>query len=201
MMKRIVNKTTTKLKNNSGVTILFALLAFMVASVACIVIVSNASSSVKRTHSVQESTQDNLTIDSAANVLKNNIDGAKYVVYEAAGTSGEWAYLENEGQYSLFKDEITNISYAYYLNTTEPSGSFTISATNHSNVTVQYKSSIKQSDGAHIVTFKLSLNDSNMYVTFNVEKTRDTSGWQAIDYINWSFDKCSGKDDNNVFTN
>lgn len=196
MKKRIVNKTTTKLKNNSGVTILFALLAFLVASVVSVIIVGNASSSVKRTHSISESAQYNLTLDSAATLLKKNIDGYSLTV-QGTRTAPKYP-VEND----VFSEELDTISNAYINGTSEPSGSFTITVENHEPVTVNYKSSNGTTADKHIVTFKLQTNSSNvMYVTFNVEVIESTQGTSPSKEAKWSFDNCSGKDKNDVFTN
>ncbi|MCI7446194.1 MAG: hypothetical protein MSA78_07665, partial [Solobacterium sp.] len=54
-----------KLNSQSGVTILFAMLLFLVATVVSLVIIVAATSSVNRESSFKESVQRNIELDSA----------------------------------------------------------------------------------------------------------------------------------------
>lgn len=200
-MKRIVTNTKTKLKNNSGVTILFAMLLFLVASVVSIVIVSNASSSVKRTHSIKESTQDNVILDSAALLIKNNlVDNTTFTLDTNAATSPGTFNSTN----TTFETEVTSISNDFITNPTNTTtGTFNIvtSGEYSSNVNATYKRTKKADtdEDVNIVAFKLTYNDSVMYVIYNIKKETlgtSTTNWQ----VTWSFDHINGKDEYNVFT-
>lgn len=198
MMKRIGYDSKTKLKSNSGVTILFALLFFLIAAVVSILIVSNAASSVKRTHSTQQSIQDNATLDSAALLLKDNIDGAEFILTTNGDTANEsW---NDADMYAMFASEIRTISTSYIQGDSAPSGTFTIdskySNAYDSTVTVSYKSTYLDDRDKQIASFKLSIDDTNVtYLTFNIVKTSE----QNKNSVRWSIDNVSGRDDYDVF--
>lgn len=64
---KTINK---KLNSQSGVTILFAMLLFLVATVVSLVIIVAATSSVNRESSFKESVQRNIELDSAVLMVK-----------------------------------------------------------------------------------------------------------------------------------
>ena len=68
---KTINK---KLNSQSGVTILFAMLLFLVATVVSLVIIVAATSSVNRESSFKESVQRNIELDSAVLMVKNFTD-------------------------------------------------------------------------------------------------------------------------------
>lgn len=75
-----MNTMKKKLQSNSGVSILFALLLFLVVSMVSVTILSAAYSSVKRTHAVKVDTQDILALDSTSLIMKKNMDNVTYTV-------------------------------------------------------------------------------------------------------------------------
>lgn len=74
-MKRIKKK----LHSQSGASFLFALLAFLVAAVVSVTIVSAALTTVKRVNSDRESQQAQLTLISAAQFVRDEMEKTKYV--------------------------------------------------------------------------------------------------------------------------
>ena len=68
---KTINK---KLNSQSGVTILFAMLLFLVATIVSLVIIVAATSSINRESSFKESVQRNIELDSAVLMVKNFTD-------------------------------------------------------------------------------------------------------------------------------
>ena len=67
-----------KLKSENGASFLLALLAFLVAALVCVTIITAATSSVKRVHSDRESQQMQLAITSAAQLVRDTMGETQY---------------------------------------------------------------------------------------------------------------------------
>ena len=67
-----------KLKSENGASFLLALLAFLVAAMVCVTIITAATSSVKRVHSDRESQQMQLAITSAAQLVRDTMGETQY---------------------------------------------------------------------------------------------------------------------------
>ena len=67
-----------KLKSENGASFLLALLAFLVAAMVCVTIITAATSSVKRVHSDRESQQMQLAITSAAQLVRDTMGKTQY---------------------------------------------------------------------------------------------------------------------------
>ena len=67
-----------KLKSENGASFLLALLAFLVAAMVCVTIITAATSSVKRVHSDRESRQMQLAITSAAQLVRDTMGETQY---------------------------------------------------------------------------------------------------------------------------
>ena len=69
-----------KLKSENGASFLLALLAFLVAAMVCVTIITAATSSVKRVHSDRESQQMQLAITSAAQLVRDTMGETQYCI-------------------------------------------------------------------------------------------------------------------------
>ena len=69
-----------KLHSQSGASFLLALLAFLVAAVVSVVIVTAAVTNVKRIYSDREAQQDHLTLLSAAQLVRDEMEETKYII-------------------------------------------------------------------------------------------------------------------------
>lgn len=68
----------SKLKSNSGATLIFALVALLVAAMVSAVIIYAAESNVRRVKADQAAEQARLTLNSAATLVRNEIVGDRY---------------------------------------------------------------------------------------------------------------------------
>ncbi|MGN1141648.1 MAG: hypothetical protein ACI4TF_10630 [Oliverpabstia sp.] len=68
-----MKKIKEKLHNNRGVSFLFALLAFMVAAMVSVTIITAAVSSIKRVYNDREEQQAHLTLTSAAQLIRDEM--------------------------------------------------------------------------------------------------------------------------------
>ena len=131
---KTINK---KLNSQSGVTILFAMLLFLVATVVSLVIIVAATSSVNRESSFKESVQRNIELDSAVLMVKNFIDNKNEYIF--VGEEGNYDYqfvgTENELEKVIIEISKRVINKAQTKNI----GSFTISGDNLSNIDCDYK--------------------------------------------------------------
>ncbi len=77
-----MRRVQEKLKSRSGVSILFALLLFLVASMVSVIIISASVTAVRRIRDDRIQEQNYLAIASAARVLKESIESSKVVIHE-----------------------------------------------------------------------------------------------------------------------
>ena len=75
-----MERVREKLKSQRGVSFLLALLAFLVAAMVSVTIVAAAVTTVKRVNSDRESQQAQLTLISAAQFVRDEMEETKYVV-------------------------------------------------------------------------------------------------------------------------
>lgn len=75
-MKRIKEKLNSK----CGVSLLFSMLLFLVVCMVSVTILTAAVTSVKRTHQNRESIQKSLALESAAMLIRDELDGCNYIV-------------------------------------------------------------------------------------------------------------------------
>ena len=76
--KQMLKRAGKKLNSKKGVSILFGLLAFLIAAMVSAVIVSAALSAIKAVHNAKESTQTQLSMQSAVELICKNIYGTEY---------------------------------------------------------------------------------------------------------------------------
>lgn len=177
MKSLLINKL-----NNKGVSILFAMLLFLVVSLVSVTIVAASYTSVKRTNSVRETNQETITLDSAALMLKNEIDGQKYTYISTIGsiTGIEWGgeqIIKNNSAY--FINEVTTISRIHITaENLKKIDSFTnkcfdikSSDSNLSNISVSYIYNLKfEKDYISYIIFSLTNNNTKetIYERFDI---------------------------------
>ena len=83
-----------KLKSENGASFLLALLAFLVAAMVCVTIITAATSSVKRVHSDRESQQMQLAITSAAQLVRDTMGETQYCITTVTTTENGNAQKE-----------------------------------------------------------------------------------------------------------
>lgn len=186
-----MNTMKKKLQSNSGVSILFALLLFLVVSMVSVTILSAAYSSVKRTHAVKVDTQDILALDSASLIMKKNMDNVTYTVPKQKDETLNYTRAKLSVKDNPFETELTNISTEILNNniSANEKDAFDVEATNLNTVSTKYSIQVTEVN-TYIVIFALeTTNESKTYVKFNVEKTENTSECK----VSWSFFEISGK--------
>lgn len=75
-----------KLHSQSGASFLFALLAFLVASMVAITIITAAVTSMKRIYSDREEQQAHLTLTSAARLIRDEMGNTRYIIKTITST-------------------------------------------------------------------------------------------------------------------
>lgn len=166
-MKQIKNK----LKSESGVSILFALLLMLVVAMVSVVMVNASLTAVKRTSAKKDNQQVSISLDSAAMLLrdqmKNDLGYSMYYDSESSSYQLDASYNEN-----TFQPEIKKISEAYKNDMLQNcTGDFKVVTTvdNQTNdsVDVNY-TAVKTDTGSCRVVFTLSEYDSQLFVIFNL---------------------------------
>lgn len=197
-MDKLINK---KIKNNHGVSILFSLLLLMVVSMVSAVIIAFAVSSANRNSSVKNTVQNNMTVDSAVILLKDNIDGAKCTTYiNNTGTTTTYQTNNLESKYDLFSDLIKTISETVVKgNNTCSVSSITISATNLEDVKIDTDCTLNSGSGDeknNTVIFTVTSEDSKCYVTFDLNDSTSYEGTRLKHDVTWQYVKASNKETN-----
>ena len=192
-----MNNIKRKLNNNNGVSILFALVLFLVVTLVSLVIVIASTSSIKRESFFKNSIQKNIELDSAALLLKNvysnstcyynyNKKGNTYILKSCSlggleSTSNPYITILEE----VSKKSIENSSTSY---SSENNDAFSINDTidSYSNtVTCKYNLYATNDNSNFVLSFKLD-NGSLMYCKFNI-KIEDNST------VTWSYYQSSLK--------
>lgn len=185
-----------KLKSESGVSILFALLLMLVVAMVSVVMVNASLTAVKRTSAKKNNQQVSISLDSAALLLRDRMtsDDIGYVLVPN-GTGPDPQYILAENQANLnptFKTEIQTISavYAKVAGTDnvmpECNGKFDIVTTvdgKSDKVNVNYLAT-KTDDGRNCrAVFTLSEDESQVVVTFNLSLVRS----DQVKNVKWSY--------------
>ena len=184
-----------KLKSESGVSILFALLLMLVVAMVSVVMVNASLTAVKRTSAKKNNQQVSISLDSAALLLRDRMtsDDIGYVlVANGTGTDPQYILAENQANLNpTFKTEIQTISavYAKVAGTDnvmpECNGKFDIVTTvdgKSDKVNVNYLAT-KTDDGNCRAVFTLSEDDSQVVVTFNLSLVSSDQGKN----VKWSY--------------
>lgn len=192
-----MNNIKRKLNNNNGVSILFALVLFLVATLVSLVIVIASTSSIKRESFFKNSIQKNIELDSAALLLKNvysnstcyynyNKKSNTYILKSCSlggleSTSNPYITILEE----VSKKAIENSSTSY---SSENNDAFSINDTidSYSNtVTCKYNLYATNDNSNFVLSFKLD-NGSLMYCKFNIKIEDDST-------VTWSYYQSSLK--------
>lgn len=158
-MKTIKNK----LNSQSGVSILFAMLLFLVATVVSLVIIVAATSSVKREVSFKESNQKNIELDSLALVLIDNIDKKSYTFIPNGSD-----FVLNDSPTETFDKALSVISTGIMNNVITQTYNLVFESELLSNIKCTYSFEFS-GDNKYIVIFEFD-NGNKLYVYFEVVK-------------------------------
>lgn len=179
-----------KLNSQSGVSILFALLLFLVATVVSLVIIVAATSGVKRETSYKETIQKNIELDSAVLFLSNKINeysDDKKGGYVFVDDNGRKVYSITASDDALKKAIIAISSLVINKDATSghTEGKIVIKVENLSDITCSYKINFGASSSSEIpasISFKYD-NGNVVYnrYTFRVDGNK----------ITWIYDKAS----------
>ena len=174
---KTINK---KINSQSGVTILFAMLLFLVATVVSLVIIVAATSSVNRESSFKESVQRNIELHSAVLMIKNFTD--KKSEYTFVGEEGNY-YYQFTGTENELEKVIIEISKRVINNTqTNNTGSFSISGDNLSNIDCDYKIDFNSGSSPFVIlTFSIKDGDnavvSKIFSKYSFSVNGKTVSW------------------------
>lgn len=198
-----MKKNKSKLLNNHGVSILFALLLFLVVSMVSVTIIAASTSSVKRTSSMKENTQTILTLDSAVLLLKSELNDLTYTVnvYDGSTFSDE-SYNDKE---TCLEEIVSEISKKLIISSNSLNANYknfviktNIDEMKDVDVLVSYE--FNSANNSNVVKFILTLDNSAIYVDFNLTDSITgtfgavTSGTQyAAHKVEWSYGKASYK--------
>lgn len=198
-----MKKNKSKLLNNHGVSILFALLLFLVVSMVSVTIIAASTSSVKRTSSMKENTQTILTLDSAVLLLKSELNDLTYTVnvYDGSTFSNE-SYNDRD---TCLKDIVSDISKILISSSNSSNSNYktfviktNIDEMKDVDVLVSYE--FNSANSSNVVKFILTLDNSAIYVDFNLTDSITgtfgavTSGTQYTAHkVEWSYGKASYK--------
>lgn len=169
-----------KMKSQSGVSILFAMLLFLVATVVSLVIIVAATSSVKREVSFKESNQKNIELDSLALVLIDNIDNKS-----STFTSDGSKFICNENPPEVFDKALSVISTGIMNNVITQTYNLVFESELLSNIKCTY--TFESSGDKYIVRFELD-NGNKLYVYFDVVKDEVTEN-----KLTWRYSYSSNK--------
>lgn len=184
MKNKSLKKSSLIHLNDKGVSILFSLLLLLVVSMVSVTIVAASLSSVKRTNSIKETNQDILTLESAALLLKNNINGIEITFPQQVTTSSRSPYVSKIVGSGVFNNDLISITTAFKDNTAIfcDGNDFSIKENNTDTVYVNTSCTFKNStsDVDNKITFELSFDSNSgnatststigekIYVTFDV---------------------------------
>ena len=75
-----MRKIKAKLNNSSGASLLFSMVLFLVVCMVSVTILTAAVTSLKRTHQNKQNLQTSLALESAAMLIRDELDGCKYTI-------------------------------------------------------------------------------------------------------------------------
>ena len=172
-----------KLNNQKGITILFALLGFMVAAVISAVIITAALSAARRVENDRQITQNQLTLESAAQLIRDQMTGngteSKKTTVSKTGSGGSTVYASS----GVFASEMqTAVEYVDASGRNYESGesALTVSCNALDTVEVSYvmqSAEASYSIGDYYLIFTFTLEDSSdeLYLTMIGSEKVDSS--------------------------
>ena len=181
-----MNNIKRKLNSNNGVSILFALVLFLVATIVSLVIIVAATTSVKRESSFKESVQRNIELDSASLLLKeiysksscSYIYNKKGKTYTLKSCSLGGLDDTNNPYIEVLKEISTNVI-ENNTNSFSERDAFSISENIESYTNIVdciYSIYASNDDSVYVVSFKLD-NGSVMYCKFNLKVENNQVEW------------------------
>lgn len=179
-------KIHTKLNNQHGVSILFALMMMLVAAMVSLTIVSASISAVKRTNAIRNTQQESLSLDSATLFIKKQMN---------EGNQFELYYDDNRVQETTscgyFNEDIQSITSAFINgNYRDYMNLFTIETGTDSeiydDVDVLYKLKQGNDENECVCIFLLKTENSKQYLKYTLSKTNEN--------VYWTFYEASGKE-------
>ncbi len=188
-----MNTIKNKLNNNHGVSILFGLLLFMVASIVSIVIISASSTSAKRSYYTSSSLQESQAVESLALFMKKEINGKVLSYTYEKNNDGSYSLKEDKTKDSdsTFNEQIKKINTQVVKDelANAKKFSFKVSASNLDDVKVSVYSITKENSGSFFINFLLSTENKNIYVAFDVsiDSAYTDSAKTRTDKYSWEY--------------
>lgn len=179
----MIKQINKKLHSQRGASFLFAILAFLMASVVSVTIVSAAYSGFKRVHSDREKQQAHLTLTSAAQLVRDEMLTTKYVKKVETELVGGKVTTKEDVPSGIFGEEmktaiesLTDVNEVY--NSIEPAftiGNLDIEGVQTGVVEVCF-SMKKDTADIYSVTFTMSLKDGGdvIFLTMKGDKKTET---------------------------
>ena len=201
----IFKQMKNKVKNNHGVSILFALFLFLVATMVTVTIINASLTSVIRVNDSRDYQQASLDLSSAEGIIVDQINGAwitvtKQTEQQESTTHSESAFCE---ELTYLVSEIRKLDLE--LSDQSVSTTFTMSIANMDDVQgtmyLKYEKPTSQSEGEYSLVILLSVDDlANMNVHFTSTFSEQTSSWKegsktitkVIDTYSFADGKASG---------
>ena len=192
-----MNYIKRKLNDRQGVSILFALVLLLVTIMVCTVIISASYTAAKRTNTRTDVIQETSFMDSAALQIKNQIlDACKNDISlnydEDDNGNRKYYFASSTNVGGDFGNEIKELTLAYMKNDADyrfdkAKKSFDIITNYNSQVnTINVQYGYKDLDGDNdLIIFKLTCNESKMYVIFNITHTNGN--------VKWTWNRASGR--------
>lgn len=182
-----MKKIKQKLNDQSGVSILFALIMMLVAAMVSLTIVSTSVSALKRTHSIRNSQQDSLSLDSATLLIKRQLNQG-----EQFSLSYEERNIENTNECGYFNDEVKEITRSFVNDIYNENDIelFTLQTGTEQEIYDSVKVSYHLQQGSDlndcVVVFLLETDTSKQYLKYTLSKLNDR--------VIWNFQEASGKE-------
>lgn len=175
-----------KLKSENGASFLLALLAFLVAAMVCVTIITAATSSVKRVHSDRESQQMQLAITSAAQLVRDTMGETQYCITTVTTTENGTTTIETTKTASgVFASEIeAAINYvdAYHTDASASGMKLSVDGTDLPIIDVSFKMSADTTEPYKLL-FTLRVQDTgeNLYLTMKSSRKTDNTVTESKD--------------------
>lgn len=179
-----------KLFNKNGVSILFALLLFLVVSMVSVTIIAAATSTSKQLNSIKDTNQANVDLDSAVLFLKKNLNGVNYYRdYDNSKSKkfnnfGKDAMNNSNIGSNVFYNEIDTVARKFlndensYLDSYSNTFVLSSSIDEMNDINISYKYKVNSSHNNSYIIFKLETNNDNnenvLYIKFNLSYKTET---------------------------
>jgi len=171
-----------KLQDDRGISMVIAVVVFLIAAVISGLIITASLSSMKRVTQSKQSLQGGLTVDSAANLVRADLAGMEYVIsVSEAAEEGTSAKTDNRSELTA----MLGVKMAQAISEMEENavatatGSFTVSVSDNSVSVVNGAFSVARTGSDAIpYEFRFTLQNADtkecVYLTFAVRCQRET---------------------------